>query len=106
VIYGYWDTVGHKHIHDNSTIATVYNYIDKQISDVYNVPSNTMVEIYNTLIGGQGNYWNFIPGIINPESPHNFRLSYFDVDANSQEVVGYFIKSIHPTTFTITWGEQ
>lgn len=106
VVFGYWSIVEHKHIHDGVTTATVYNYIDQQISDVYGVASSTMVEVYNTLIGGQGNYWNFIPGVIDPNSPHNFRLSYYDPGADSQEVVGYFIKSIHPTTFTITWGER
>ena len=106
VVYGYWSTTEHKHIHDGSTIATVYNYIDQQISDIYGVPSDTMVEVYNTLIGGQGNYWNFVPGVTNSASPHNFRLSYYDTGSGSQEVTGYYIKSIHPTAFTISWGEQ
>jgi len=105
VEYGYWSTTEHKHIHDGATVATIYNYIDQQISDVYGVQSNTMVEVYNTLVGGQGNYWNFVPGVTNPLSPHNFNLSYYDSGANSHEIVGYFVKSIHPTTFTITWGE-
>lgn len=106
VIYGFWSITEHKHIHDGTTIATVYNYIDQQISDTYGVASNTMIEVYNTLIGGQGNYWNFVPGITDPNSPHNFQLSYYDPGADSQEVVGYFIKSIHPVAFSITWGEQ
>jgi len=105
VIYGYWDSSLHKHVHDGITIATVEGYIDNQISDVYGVASNTMVEVYNTLIGGQGNYWNFVPGVTNSFSPHNFQLSYYDAGANSQEAVGYFIKSIHSTTFTISWGK-
>ncbi len=106
VVYGYWDTSAHIHVHNTSTVATVYNYIDQQISDLYSVASNTMVEVYNTLVGGQGNYWNFVPGMTNPASPHSFQLSYYDSGSGSQEVTGYFIKSIHSTTFTISWGEQ
>jgi hypothetical protein len=106
VIYGYWDSVSHKHIHDGTTLATVYNYLVLQIEDVYGVPANTMIEVFNTLVGGNSIYWNFVPGVTNPLSPHNFYLSYYDSGADSQEVTGFFIKSIHPTTFSLVWGER
>lgn len=106
VVYGYWSSVEHKHVHDGSTIAKVKNYIVDQIEDVYGVQANTMVEVFNTLVGGEANYWNFVPNFIDPGSPHNFQLSYYDSGANSQEVTGFYVKSIHPTTFTIIWGEQ
>ena len=105
VIYGYWSTTEHKHIHDDSTIATVYNYIDQQISDVYGVQTSTMIRFFNTLVGGSPIYYNFVPDLTNPADIHNFQLSYYDAGANSQEVTGYFLESIHPTTFTITWGD-
>lgn len=106
VDFGYWDAVTHKHVHDNTTPATVHNYIITQIEDTYGAAANTMIEICNTLIGGQGNYWNFVPGVTNPLSPHNFQMSYLDSGAGSQEVTGFFIKSVHATLFTIKWGDQ
>lgn len=106
VVYGWWDSTSHEHIHDGTTVATVNNYVVDQIEDVYGVQANTMVEVFNTLIGGQGNYWNFVPNLTNPASPHNFQLSYYDPGAKSQEVTGFFVKSVHPTTFKIVWGEQ
>ncbi len=105
VRWGYWDSTTHEHIHDNITPATIYNYIIEQIEDIYSVSGDTMIEVFNTLIGGQGNYWNFVVGVTNPVSPHNFKLSYIDVDTGDVEYTGFFIKSIHPTSFTIQWGE-
>lgn len=106
IIEGWWNSVTHKHVHNDGTTATVYNYIITQIEDVYGVSANTMIEVCNTLIGGQGNYWNFVPGVTNPLSPHNFQLSYLDSGVGSQEVTGFFIKSVHTTSFSIVWGEQ
>jgi hypothetical protein len=106
VTYGYWSVTEHRHIHDNTTPATVYNYVIAQIEDIYGVPANTMIAVLNTLVGGQGNYWNFVPNVTNPVSPHNFLLSYLDAGAGSEEVTGFFVKSIHPNAFTIKWGEN
>ena len=105
VIHGWWNSDIHMHVHDGSTVATVYNYIVTQIEDVYSVPANTMVEVFNTLIGGNGIYWNFVPGVTNPLSPHAFQLGYYDPGAGGYEYTGFFIKSIHPVTFQIRWGE-
>lgn len=103
--YGYWDSILHTHIHDDGTVATVYNYIIQQVEDIYSVNGDTMIEVFNTLVGGQDNYLNFVVGITNPASPHNFQLSYYDVGVSSYEYTGFFIKSIHSTTFTIQWGD-
>lgn len=103
---GVWCSITHKHVHNTGTPATVYNYIITQIEDTYGAAANTMIEVCNTLIGGQGNYWNFVPGVTNPLSPHNFQLSYLDTGVGSQEVTGFFIKSVHPTSFAIKWGDQ
>lgn len=105
VRWGFWSSTEHRHIHDGVTPATIYNYVIVQIEDLYGVSADTMVEVCNTLIGGQGNYWNFVPGITNPLSPHNFQLSYFDPGAGDYEYTGFFIKSIHSTSFTIQWGD-
>lgn len=105
VRWGYWDSTTHTHVHDGTTPATVYNYIIEQIEDIYSVSGDTMVEVFNTLIGGQGNYWNFVVGVTNPGSPHNFKLAYIDSDIGDVEYTGFFIKSIHSTSFTIQWGE-
>ena len=105
VKFGWWNSVTHKHVHDDITPATVYNYIIVQIEDIYGVNCNTMLEVCNSLVGGQGNYWNFVPGVINPLSPHNFQLSYLDPNVGDYEYTGFFIKSIHSTSFTIQWGD-
>lgn len=104
ITHGYWDSTTHQHVHDDVTIATVYNYIIQQIEDIYSVDGDTMIEIFNTLVGGQGNYWNFVTGVTNPASPHNFQLAYYDPGASGYEYIGFFVKSIHSTSFTIQWG--
>ncbi len=105
VTHGYWSSIEHKHIHDDVTPATIYNYIITQIEDSYGVNANTMIEVSNTLIGGQGNYWNFVPGVTNPASPHNFNLAYLDTDIGVYEYTGFFVKSIHSSSFVIQWGD-
>lgn len=105
ITYGYWSTTEHALVHDDTTIATVYNYVVTQIEDIYGVDVNTMVEFFNTLIGGQGYYFNFFPNQTNPLLEHNFRLSYLDIDTGHQEITGFYVYSIHPDTFTIQWGE-
>ena len=103
--FGYYNPLIHEHVHDTAVLATVYNYVVLQIEDKFGVPANTMIEVFNTLIGGQGNYWNFVPGVTNPLSPHNFNLCYPDITSINYEVTGFFVKSIHSTNFTIQWGE-
>ena len=105
IIHGYWSSIEHKHIHDNATPATIYNYIITQIEDTYGADANTMIEVSNTLIGGQGNYWNFVPGVTNPASPHNFNLAYLDTTIGVYEYTGFFVKSIHSSSFVIQWGD-
>ena len=105
VTHGWWDSTTHEHVHDGSTIANVYNYIVQQIEDIYAVDGDTMIEVFNTLIGGQGNYWNFVPGVTNPASPHDFQLAYYDSGAGGYEYTGFFVKSIHSSAFTIQWGD-
>jgi len=105
ITHGWWSSTAHEHVHDDTTVANVYNYIIQQIEDIYGVDGDTMIEVFNTLIGGQGNYWNFVPGVTNPASPHNFQLAYSDPGAGSYEYTGFFVKSIHSTSFIIQWGD-
>ncbi len=105
ITYGYWDSTTHQHVHDDITIATIYNYIIQQMEDIYSVDGDTMIEVFNTLVGSQGNYWNFVPGVTDPASSHNFQLSYYDSGAGGYEYTGFFVKSIHPVSFTIQWGD-
>lgn len=102
--YGYWNSTQHKHIHDNTTIARIQNYIVDQIEDIYGVNCNTMIEVFNTYIGDNNFYYNFIPGITDPLSIHNFELAY--QDGSNLEYTGFWIKSIHPNNFIIKWGEN
>lgn len=99
--YGYWDTSTHKHVH-NSYIAKIKNYVIDQIEDVYGVPSETMVEVINTYVGDNHKMWNYVCGTTIDQSEHNFPLAY--IDGDNIEYCGLWVKSIHPETFTITWG--
>jgi hypothetical protein len=101
--YGYWDDTQHKLVHDNTTIARIHNYVVKQIEDVYGVPCNTMIEVFNTYFGDPNKYYNFIPGVTDPLSIHNFELAY--QDGPNLEYTGFWVKSIHDTSFFIEWGE-
>ncbi len=105
VTNGYWDTTTSGHIHETSTKATVYNYIVQQVEHVYGVPGEDMIEVFNTLIGGSSIYYNFKVGVTNPLDIHNFQLAYYDSGAGDYEYTGFFIKSVHPTSFKIRWGE-
>jgi len=102
--YGYWDSVLHKHVHDDTTVSRVYNYIVEQIQDTYSVPAETMIEVFNTYIGDINKYYNFLPGVTDPLSEHNFELAY--QDGVYLEYTGFWVKSIHNTPFEISWGEQ
>jgi len=101
--YGYWDDTQHKLVHDGVTLAKIYNYVVKQIEDVYGVSCETMVEVFNTYIGDKNKYYNFIPGVTDPLSVHNFELAY--QDGSNLEFTGFWIKSIHNANFYIDWGE-
>lgn len=97
--YGYWDTLTHKHVHDNTT-AKFKNYILDQITDLY---GPGIVEVANTYLGDLQAFLSYVVGSTPESSPNNFNLVYQDGD--SQEVSGFWIKIIgnnHP--YTITWG--
>jgi len=100
--YGFWDTTTHDLVHDDVTIATIKNYVADQIEDVYGVPASTMIEVFNTYIGDIHKMYNYVPNITIENSEHNFPLAY--IDDGRVEYVGMWVKSIHPTTFTIKWG--
>lgn len=101
--YGYWDKTTHDHVHDDTTIATVKNYIIDQIEDVYGVPANTMIEVINTYVGDVHKMYNYVCGITIDSSEHNFPLAY--MDSGKVEYAAIWVKSIHPTPFNIKWGE-
>lgn len=100
--YGYWDSNIHDHVHDDTTIATIKNYIIDQIEDTYGVPAETMVEVINTYVGDVHKMWNYVCGVTIDSSEHNFPLAYND--GGKIEYCGLWIKSIHPTPFNIKWG--
>lgn len=105
ITYGYWSVSSHTHVHDGTTPATIYNYVTTQIEDTYGVQARTMVEFFNTLIGGQGYYFTFFPNQTNPLGEYNFELSYLDSGTGYEEITGFYVNSIHHTTFTIQWGD-
>lgn len=103
VMFGYWDNITHKLIHDNQTIATIKNYILNQIEDIMGNPIELYIKSVHTYIGDNNFYYNFIPNVTNPLSIHNFPLAYLDGD--KVEYVGFWIQSIHNDNIIIKWGE-
>jgi hypothetical protein len=100
--YGYWDNTIHDHVHDDTTIATIKNYIVDQIEDTYGVPAKTMIEVMNTYVGDAHKVHNYVCGVTIDSSEHNFPLAY--IDGSKVEYAGIWVKSIHPTPFSIKWG--
>ena len=98
--YGWWDSTLHKHIHDNSTISTFKNYVLDQISDIYGTGK---VEVANAYLGDNQFFYSYVPGVTPDSSPHNFQLVY--LDNTSEEISGFWIKSLHSGTMSISWGE-
>jgi len=98
--YGYWDDTLHVHIHDGTTQAKFKNYILDQINDLYG-PDN--IEVANTYTGDQQAFYSYVVGSTPEGSPHNFNMIY--ADGTSQEVSGFWVKSLSASAFTISWGE-
>lgn len=103
VIYGYWDDVYHQIVNDNTTIATIKNYVFDQIGDIMGGPVQNYIQSAHTFIGDNNYFYNYFPGITNPLSTHNFPLSY--VDGGRLEYVAFWIRSIHSSPIIIKWGE-
>lgn len=103
VMYGYWDNVNHQLIHDGQTIARIKNYLLDQIADIMGNPVQNYIRIVNTFIGDNNFYYNYIPGVTNPLSVHNFPLVY--LDGERVEYVAFWIRSIHNESIVVKWGE-
>ena len=97
---GWWDSITHTHVHDGVTVATFKNYILDQIEDLYGADK---VEVANAYLGDNQFFYSFIPGVTPESSPNNFQLVYIDND--SEEISGFWLKSLHTNTMTISWGE-
>ena len=112
IIYGYWDSTLHEHVHDDITTAKVENYVMDQIEDLYTNVSGTtisgveeIVEVANTYTGDAQEFWSYVVGLTPTSSHHNFQLVYND--SGSHEISGFWIKIIDPNgPYLITWGEQ
>lgn len=102
IIYGYWDNINHKLIHDDIIRANVKNYIIDQIEDRYSISANEYIEIISTYFGDDNEFKSYIPGITNVNSTHNFPLAFFD--GENIEYAAMWIKSKTSTVFTINWG--
>ena len=100
--YGYWDSIKHEHVHDDTTVARFKNYILDQITDVY---GNNIVEVANTYPGDLQAFLSYVVGSTPETSPHNFQMVY--EDGSNLEISGFWIKIIGPNSpYIITWGEQ
>lgn len=101
IMYGYWDNVTHKHIHNTPIVAKFKNYITDQITDLY---GTGVVEVANTYPGDLQAFLSYVIGFTPDSSPHNFNLVY--TDNNSYEISGFWIKVIGPNTpYIINWGK-
>ena len=101
IMYGYWDSTAHKHVHDGTTVARFENYVLDQITDLY---GTGVVEVANTYTGDRQAFWSYVVGSTPTSSNHNWQLVYDD--NGSQEISGFWIKSLSPSAMIITWGDQ
>lgn len=101
--YGYWDTGSSQLIHDGVTVARVKNYVMDQIEDIYGGNAEDYIEVVNAYFGDNDFFYNYIPGVTNPLSPHNFELTF--VDGARLEVTGFWVKSVHSSSLIIKWGD-
>ncbi len=103
--YGYWDNTTHKLVHDSITIARIKNYVMDQLEDIYSTPPETLIEVANSYPGDRNAFFNYVPGLTNPTSEHNFPLINIDLDGPYGETAGFWIKSIHDDLLLINWGK-
>jgi hypothetical protein len=102
IMYGYWDSSAHEHVHDDTTVAKFENYVLEQITDLYGAG---IVEVANTYLGDNQFFWSYVVGSTPTSSPHNFQMVY--TDGPNQEISGFWIKVINVgAPYNITWGEQ
>jgi hypothetical protein len=102
IVYGYWDSIQHKHVHDDTTIAKFKNYVLDQITDLY---GSGVVEVANTYLGDNQFFWSYVVGVTPDDEEHNFQLVYDD--AGNFEIAGFWIKISGPMApYIITWGDQ
>ena len=101
VVYGYWDVVEHKLVHDEITTAKFKNYVLDQIEDLYGAD---IVEVANTYTGDNQFFYSYVVGSTPESSPHNFQLTY--ADGSNLEISGFWIKIIGDSgPYIINWGE-
>jgi hypothetical protein len=101
IVYGYWDSTTHEHVHDDTTVAKFKNYILDQIEDLYGTGK---VEVANTYTGDQQAFYSYVVGSTPESSSHNFNLVYND--EGNYEISGFWIKMTTTSGISITWGEQ
>ena len=103
VTYGYWDISLHQIINDNTTIATIKNYVFDQIGDIMSNPVQNYIQSAHAFIGDNNFFFNYFPVITNPLSSHNFPLSYND--ETRTEYTAFWIRSLHTSPIIIKWGD-
>ena len=99
VEFGYWDSVTHELIHDN-TVAKFKNYVLDQIDDIH---GEGCIEVANAYTGDSNAFFSYVPGSTPENSPHNFSLMYND--GINKEITGFWIKNTSGSPVVITWGE-
>lgn len=106
VTSGEWKNGGFTNI---GLTSTFHNYVVTQLEEKYNSPIGDLIEVANTKTGDSLFYYNYIPHLTPPNSPHNFQLIYADADNDSgngrikHEVTGFWIKSKTDIPLVIDW---
>jgi len=107
--FGYWDSVTHKIVNDNVTVATVKNFIVEQLEDKYVTGAETIgdyVETINTYIGDVNAFYTWNSSAPPPDSsPHNFPLIYND--NGREEICGIWVYTRMPgTDMILEWDNS
>lgn len=106
VTSGEWANGGFTNLNVTSTF---HNYVVTQLEEKYGTNIGNLIEVANTKTGDSQFYFNYIPNITTPDSPHNFRLIYEDYDNDAgdgkvkHEITGFWIKSKTDIPLVIDW---
>lgn len=105
VQYGYFDKTSGTLVHDGTTVARIKNYVMDQIEYITGLPAQSVITAANTYVGDNQFFYNYVPGVTDENSDHNFPLVYFDDNKQSLEVTAFFIHNKLEAKIIIQWGE-
>jgi len=79
-------------------VGNVKEYFVDRLATSYGVAPESLIDICNTYIGGEGRFRSYIPGVTNAATSNNFPLIYDD--GVNREITGFWVKTFDFTAAT------